>query len=160
MSIPVTLGALVGEWEGRNLLWLSPDDPARESATSATVSLAAQGRFLTVSYRWADGGKPQDGVILLGAGQQGKTLEAAWVDSFHMGDALMPCTVVVESNGGVSLVGSYAAPPGPDWGWRIEIQPDAADGSWLRMYNITPDGEEALAVEASYSRQPLDAPGK
>ena len=153
MSIPVTLGALVGEWEGRNRLWLSPDEPARESATTATIALAAQGRFLTVSYRWADGEKPQDGVILLGAGQQGKALEAAWADSFHMGDALMPCTVIVESSGEVSLVGSYAAPPGPDWGWRIEIHPDAADGFQLRMYNVTPDGEEALAVEANYRRR-------
>ena len=37
-------------------------------------------------------------------------------------------------------------PPRPDWGWRIEIHPAVADGFQLRMYNITPDGEEALAA--------------
>jgi hypothetical protein len=52
----------------------------------------------------------------------------------------------------LSVRGSYAAPPGPDWGWRIEITPD---GRTLRivMFNIWPDGSrEDLAAEASYTR--------
>ena len=31
--------------------------------------------------------------------------------------------------GGVALLGSYPAPPGPDWGWRITLEPGEA-GTW------------------------------
>ena len=51
----------------------------------------------------------------------------------------------------LAVKGTYAAPPGPDWGWRIEITPD--EGT-LRvvMFNIWPEGKEALAVETVYTR--------
>jgi hypothetical protein len=65
--------------------------------------------------------------------------------------AIMNFTGTCDEQGTVRVLGSYAAPPGPDWGWRIEIEPAA--GSWtLRMFNITPDGQEVLAVEATLSR--------
>jgi hypothetical protein len=48
----------------------------------------------------------------------------------------------------LAATGRYAAPPGPDWGWRIELVGEGPDVLVLRMLNITPDGEEALAVEA------------
>jgi hypothetical protein len=51
----------------------------------------------------------------------------------------------------ISVRGSYAAPPGPDWGWRIEITPDNNRKLRIVMFNIQPDGQEALAVEASYN---------
>jgi hypothetical protein len=49
-------------------------------------------------------------------------------------------------------VGSYAAPPGPDWGWRIEIAAEQCKALRLVMFNIWPDGKEELAVEAAYVR--------
>jgi hypothetical protein len=54
----------------------------------------------------------------------------------------------------VALRGTYAAPSGPDWGWRIDLIPTAAT---LRvvMHNVFPaemGGQEAIAVEAEYSR--------
>jgi len=42
--------------------------------------------------------------------------------------------------------------PGPDWRWRFEIQTGESDDFELRMYNITPEGDEALAVRAQYWR--------
>ena len=64
----------------------------------------------------------------------------------------MPCTGHPTSAGGFSVVGSYAAPPGPDWGWRVTIEPAQDDRFALVMHNITPDGKEHLAVEAAFSR--------
>ena len=63
----------------------------------------------------------------------------------------MQCTGKTETNGAVSVLGYYAAPPDPDWGWRITLQPDSANRFRLIMYNITPDGEEILAVEAVFT---------
>jgi hypothetical protein len=53
-------------------------------------------------------------------------------------------------DGQLSAVGSYSAPEGPDWGWRIVVAAGQEGGFELRMYNIPPDGGEALAVEAKY----------
>ena len=52
----------------------------------------------------------------------------------------------------LSVRGTYAAPPGPDWGWRIDVTP-AGDTLRVVMYNVWPQeqgGKEELAVEAEY----------
>jgi hypothetical protein len=70
-----------------------------------------------------------------------------------MKDDIMVCDAT-GGGGVVSLRGSYAAPPGPDWSWRIEIEAEGVSFLLVRMFNITPLGEEALAVLARYERDP------
>ncbi|MSR80792.1 MAG: DUF1579 domain-containing protein [Gemmataceae bacterium] len=57
----------------------------------------------------------------------------------------------VDLAGQINLVGSYKAPPGPDWGWRTVLTPNH---NHLRLvsYNISPTGHEDLAVEADYTK--------
>lgn len=145
------LDGLAGTWHGENSMWLSPEHDAEVSASTATISSVASGKFVNIAYTWEFKGKQQEGVILVGADASRDAIEAAWVDSFHMGDSIMSCQGEVEQ-GVLSMSGSYRAPPGPDWGWRIVITPLGSDEFQLRMFNITPEGEEALAVEANYSR--------
>lgn len=151
MSVPDGLKQIVGAWKGTNRLWLSPTDPVRVSETSAVVSLAGRGRFLSIAYTWFED-EPQEGLLVLG--QQGDVVHAFWIDSWHNGNRIMPCEGTVSADDQVSLRGSYPAPPGPDWGWRLVIEPGAPFK--LMMFNITPDGVEMLAVEAVYTRQPQD----
>ena len=40
---------------------------------------------------------------------------------------------------------------GPDWGWRAVIRPSPSQSLQIIMCNISPDGQEYLAVEADYS---------
>lgn len=70
-----------------------------------------------------------------------------------MGSKAMDCHGAVAEGNRIAVQGSYAFPPGPDWGWRIEITPE--DGCSLRvlMFNISPDGHSQPAVEASYTRE-------
>ncbi len=150
MAIPTVLAELTGRWQGTNHLWLDPNEPARESMATAVCQPVAQGKFFNLHYTWAEDGQPQDGVLLLGQSQE--QLSAAWVDSWHMHDKMMQCTGTAAADA-VSVQGSYAAPPGPDWGWRITLQPQSADQFRLIMYNITPAGEDTLAVEAVFSRE-------
>ncbi len=70
----------------------------------------------------------------------------------HMSDKFMICQGAAEPDGAIVVRGSYAAPPGPDWGWRMVIGPGDGDTFRLIMYNISPDGQEDLAVEASYTK--------
>jgi hypothetical protein len=62
----------------------------------------------------------------------------------------MDCRGSAKGEGGISVQGSYPAPPGPDWGWRIVVEPREGAGFRLEMRNVTPEGEEAIAVEAEY----------
>jgi hypothetical protein len=143
---------LAGTWTGTNRLWMMPGDPVRESASTATVTPVAKGGFARIDYTWSFEGKPHEGSLLVGIDKAKGRAIAVFCDSWHMSETFMVCEGD-EVGGTISVTGSYAAPPGPDWGWRTVIEP-ADDAFRLAMYNIEPDGEEALAVETVFSRQP------
>jgi hypothetical protein len=153
MSMLSSLAGLVGNWRGLNRLWLSSAAQVRESETTCVVAAAAQGEFLTFQYTWSDEGTPQDGLLLVGYETQSKTVRAVWIDSWHLHDQYMLCTGTAGAQGSISLQGTYAASPGPDWGWQIEITPQDDNLFDLVMRNVSPQGKADLAVEARYVRQ-------
>ncbi len=159
MSIPQALSGLAGEWAGVKQLWLAPEQPAAVCEASAAVSTAAQGQFLTVRYTWStegqpqDGGHLQDGLLLLGSETPEALPRAIWLDSWHMANQFMICAGESASEHSVAVRGAYAAPAGPDWGWRIIVEADSAAKFRLSMHNLTPDGVEALAVLVNLTRR-------
>lgn len=153
MSIPSRLNGAVGSWRGSSKLWFTPADPALESETTAEVGTAGNGKFLTLRYDWTYKDKRQEGFLLIGDDPSAGRCDAVLVDSFHNSHRAMPLTAALVGDGPVSVLGAYSAPPGPDWGWRVTLELPAEDQFILRMFNITPDGTEALAVEASYVRR-------
>jgi len=64
----------------------------------------------------------------------------------------MHCQGVIKENGSVDVRGHYQAPTGPDWGWRIVIEPKNENTLNLVMYNVWPERKEELAVKAIYDR--------
>lgn len=141
-----------GEWRGTNRLYLSPDCPADESASRVTVTPLLGGRLVRVAQWWSREGAEQEGSLLIGHDPKTGIATGHWIDTFHMGRKVMACTGSVGEDGAVDLRGSYAAPPGPDWGWRITIGRGAEGGLEIVMYNIDPEGNEALAVRATHER--------
>jgi hypothetical protein len=141
----------VGSWRGNSRL-IQHGQPERASESELAVTPVVLGRFVRVDYTWAYMGKGQEGSLLLGFDSSRAVVEAAWVDSWHMGEKMMICPGEVRGDGGVSVLGSYAAPPGADWGWRIEIGPEGG-GLVMRMFNISPEGKGELAVEGVYRRE-------
>jgi hypothetical protein len=152
MDIQTRLKALVGDWQGISRLWLTPDDPVRECETSATGTLVAGGGFLTIAYNWAYQGAPHDGVLLVRLADEPGDLSMVWIDSWHTEGKFMTFRGEAYADGQLSAVGSYSAPEGPDWGWRIVVAANPGGGFALRMYNIPPDSGEELAVEAHWQR--------
>ena len=65
MDIRTALKDLAGTWRGSNLLWLSPDEPVRQSEGSVEVHLGAHEAFSIIRYTWADQGQPQDGLLVV-----------------------------------------------------------------------------------------------
>jgi hypothetical protein len=148
MSAVESLRDLTGRWAGTSLLLL-PDEPARESQSTLEIGSAARDKFTTIAYTWEFDGEPQEGMLVLG--QEGGSIHGFWIDSWHMGDKLMTLRGASEAGAVTVLRGSYAVENSPDWGWRIDLGP--ADGALrVAMYNVSPDGEEFLGVDATYAQ--------
>jgi hypothetical protein len=147
------LRSLKGRWSGENQLWLPPHKLPIESQTTATVTPLLGGRFVRLDYTWAFEGEAQEGSYLFGYETKKGLVSAAWIDSWHNAERMMICQGKLADHGGVDVLGSYPAPPGPDWGWRTIIEPTEPAAFRLLMFNITPEGNEELAVEASFKRR-------
>ncbi|HEV7668668.1 MAG TPA: DUF1579 family protein [Thermoanaerobaculia bacterium] len=142
----------VGDWHGTSVL-LDPHAGLKEEcASTARVVPLLGGRFVRLDYSWSYKGAPQEGSILIGFETKPEVVTAHWIDGWHMSEKVMACRGARPTDGTFSVLGSYEAPPGPDWGWRIDLAP--GDGTLrLAMYNRWPDGtQEDLAVEAIYTR--------
>lgn len=153
MTALAELTTLIGRWQGANHLWLTPQESVRISESTAEISAIAHEQFTELRYTWADEGKPQQGWLVLGRAPKNAAIQAVWFDTWHMAHQFMVCAGNADDKGVVRIQGSYAAPPGPDWGWQITIEPQGKDAFRFLMHNITPEGEKFLAVEVAFSRQ-------
>ena len=149
MSPLEQLIACAGTWRGTNRLYVSPDAPADESTSEVRVTPMLGGRFVRMDQTWARQGRPEQGSMLVGYDPAAGVPSCHWVDSFHNGYKVMACTGTLK-DGVLDVRGTYAAPPGPDWGWRLVVTARERQLQ-IMMYNVWPDGRtEELAVRATY----------
>ena len=106
MSALAALTDLIGEWQGTNHLWLSPDEPVRKSESSAEIRTIAQEQFSEIRYSWADEGQSQEGCLILGQATAQKTVKALWFDTWHVRDQFMVCEGSVKDSGAVRVQGT------------------------------------------------------
>ena len=152
MSIDQKLSGLVGSWKGTNRLhvpWM--DEKLKESESTATVRSKMNGQFLSIEYTWTYDGEPQEGLLIIGCDRKSTAVQAVWTDSWHSKDVLMLCNGTRSSDGSISVTGYYSVSDHPDWAWRTEIVPGEERFRYV-MYNISPEGEEDLAVETEFTR--------
>ena len=145
-----------GLWQGTNTLHNPMTGSPEDSPSTATITPVLSDEFIRFDYTWRYEGNPQEGSMVIGHEMDENVITAYWIDSWHMADKGMLCrgeasTTEATSNE-LSVRGSYGAGEGPDWGWRIVLAPNGDEALRLIMYNIDPDGQEHLAVEAQYTR--------
>lgn len=146
------LAAMAGDWEGRFRLWFEADKLADDSVQRGSIRLVGGGRFLLHEYEGSFGGEPFEGVALWAYHLDDNAFECAWGESFGTGTSIMFSTGPVQ-DGRLRALGSYGAGPGaPRWGWRTELSQPDAEHLDIRMFNISPAGDEVLAVEVNYRR--------
>lgn len=143
--------ACAGAWRGTNTLQ-DPEMGIQPETTDsiATVTPLLEGRFVRIDYTWSYRGTPQFGSMLIGHQKNAGTTTVHWIDSWHNSDRVMALDGGADG-GVIDVRGSYAVPPGPDWGWRVRLDP-APDAIGIRMHNVSPDGQAELAVDARYRR--------
>lgn len=151
MNVLDVLIASAGRWAGTNRLMDPHTNSVDESPGTAIVTPGLGDRSVRIDYTWAYHGSPQEGSLLIGYDASRGLITSQWIDSWHMGDKAMACEGPVVGGEPISVRGSYAAPAGPDWGWRI-IVAIKDQRLHVAMHNVTPDSREDLAVEAEYSR--------
>lgn len=145
------LAACSGSWRGSNTLQAPHTGKPEESPSTLTVTPVLGGRFVRVDFTWGYQAKPQEGSLLVGFDPQSGEVSGHWIDTWHMGRKAMACLGTTPAVRTVSVTGSDAAPPGPDWGWRIDIAP-RDDALQITHTNMDPDGKEGLAAEGVDSR--------
>ena len=152
MSLNEDFEKFTGDWKGTNNLYLSwLPDPLKPSDGTMNVSMKAKGQFVQFDYTWAYEDEPQEGLIVLGCDTKSDAVQVVWTDSWHSRHTFMVSDGKVDENGAVSVKGYYKVPDHPDWGWRTDIIP-AGDSIKIVMYNVSPEGEEELAVDTEYIR--------
>ncbi|MSP93275.1 MAG: hypothetical protein EXR79_16025 [Myxococcales bacterium] len=120
-----------------------PGTPAHVS--DATLVVAAD----RVSLSWAHEGAPQEGELVLSG--PGPACRGDFTDTFHAASGLVLHGHMQGS--AVFLYGTYSAGDGsPAWGWRIALDWYDPDHLSFRMFNVLPDGVEALAVDLCGAR--------
>lgn len=146
------LAACAGEWRGTNRLHDPRTGRPEDSPSTARVTPVLHGWFVRFDYTWGYQGTPQEGSLLIGMDPKAGSATAQWIDTWHMGRLVMSCTGAVQGNTHFSFRGSYAVPPGRDCGWRVELDLSAPGMLRVAMVNVSPDGVETPAAEASYSQ--------
>lgn len=147
-----SLIACAGSWQGTNQLQDPNTDTPEVSPSNLTVTPVLEGSFVRIDYSWVYQGAPQEGSLLVGYQPKAAVFTAHWADTWHMSNKVMACQGTAEAASIIAVRGSYAAPPEPDWGWRIVIDLEDSRAIHVVMHNLSPAGQAYLAVEAQYSR--------
>jgi hypothetical protein len=132
-----------GRFVGPNRLWFMPGTPAHVSDGALVVTADR------VTVRWAHEGQPKEGALALAG--PAPSCRGDFTDTFHATGGLL--LHGYREGSSVRLFGTYPAGQGlPDWGWRIVLDWYDPDHFGFRMFNVLPDGREALAVDLNGAR--------
>lgn len=146
------LKAFAGNYKGTNRLHDPHTNRPDDTPSNLNMTSILNGRFIRIDYTWSYQNAPQEGSMLIGFEPDENLVTIHWIDTWHMSNKVLPLKGNAEADGSINLLGSYAAPPDPDWGWRIVIKPNDDRSLKINMFNITPQGDEYPAVESTYNK--------
>ncbi len=143
---------LIGDWSGNSKTFFEPGILGDESQVKAQITAMFDGRFINIAYQSSVQGSPFQGTMILGYYLLDNTWQMVWVDTFHMGTGIMHAKAIADGNE-FNVLGQYSSGgESPEfWGWRTVIKKPSADQFILSAFNITPQGQEDLAIEMNFT---------
>jgi hypothetical protein len=144
------LQRLLGNWEGITSTWFEPGKPAVEETNRGTFKVGVNENFVVYEYESTLQGSPFKGMAMYGYDAAQKKFQSSWVDSFHMGGAIM-FSEGESTESGFSIIGSYLY-ESVRYNWRTNLEIVNDDEITLTSYYISLEGEESKAVETVYKR--------
>lgn len=140
-----------GEWKGTAQTYLEPGKPL-EAPWSGRIDALFGGRFVRFAYQSSLQDKPLEGELTIAFESAERVWRTSWMDTFHTGTGIL-VSEGPRSNGAVDLRGRYFAAEGhPHWGWRTQLVDEEPGALLIRMFNISPEGQEDLGVEVRLRR--------
>lgn len=143
---------MVGKWEGNCKTWFEPGKLADESTITGEFESIFDGKFVRFRYEGSIKGKKRTGEAMLAFNPITDQYQESWIDSFHMNYAIM-YSQGQPSERGFEVSGEYDTGKGqPRWRWRTEYELVKDDELVVTAYNISPEGQEAKAIETTFKR--------
>ncbi len=147
------LSRLEGFWEGTARTWFEKEVLADESLVNARMMTVLGQRFLQYTYSGNLQGKHYEGIMVWAYDLENDRCQCSWIDSFHTGTSLL-FSEGRQTDKGFEVLGTDGRKGMEQvWRWKTELEILNADQFILRAYHISPEGEEAKAIEVIYLRK-------
>jgi hypothetical protein len=159
-DVHARLARMAGHWTGTAKTYADPNNPeaAEVAPWNGTIEMLLSGRFLRFAYVSRAMGQPIAGELTIAYEKGDRLFRMSWIDSLHTSPAILVSESKPVPEGGdagtISAFGTYFAGEGqPRWGWRTELDDRTDSALRIRMFNVTPDGEESIGVEIDLTRE-------